>query len=221
MSISLPPNDDLNPGDATPPDMALEVRALIKLFNEKIDTLPSVIAEEVASSIVGQSYYNYDRSFTYFPTIVLIFREKGALQYPRRSQVKARLKADNKSVTDDFIRRLRDACAEKRGFEYTYGRVRGNFVSSDKRWKTTVFTSSKDEGTKLLSTICDLVGEPFLMRNVSWTEGRERENPFRREETLDSIDPSPPFENQEPQMCLHRVVMLVNGLPRPIILLRC
>lgn len=194
--------------------------SLLKELIAKLETLPEIIAEEVASSIVGQSYYNYDKSFTFFPTLVMIFRESGSSHYPRRSQVKGKLTLDNKSITDQVVQNLRADAINLRGFSYVYGSVRGNYVSHDKRWKTTVFVSSREEGISLVSTLCGMVGESFSEKNLSWTEGRERINPYRREAPLDSIPPSPDLTESNPVMVLHRVVLLVNGVSRPILLMR-
>ena len=214
-------NGDEGQGDLTPPEgVLMSIEGLLKEIINRLNVLPEVLAEEVASSIVGQSYYNYDKSFTYFPTLVMVFREVGAFQYPRRSQVKGRLKVDNKSISDVVVQNMRKSAIALRGFTYQYGTLRGNYVSQDKRWKTTVFASSRPEGLSLLNTLCNMVDERFNEKNISWTEGRERLNPFRREESLDDIPITPPLGIQNPTMKLHRVVLLVNGVSKPILLMR-
>lgn len=190
------------------------------LIRDRLESLPQLIAEEVANSVVGESYYRYDSSSTYFPTLIFVFRETNTLQYRRKSQVKARLRMDNKTITDDVIVNIRKRCNAIRGLTYVYGSVRANFVSTDKRWKTTLYTYDQENAVNLLKSICQVVEEPFSNRNISWTIGRGRTNPYRRDEPLQGIEPTPSDAGLRTTMRLFRIVLQVNGIPRPITILR-
>lgn len=193
----------------------------LKIYiDSKLEKLAFQIAEEVSLSVVGESYYRYDSTSTYFPTLVMVFREVTDNNIKRRAQVKARLKQNNVELTDEVLDVLRERCNSLHGVTYLYGTIRGNYVSTDKRWKTTVFGASKDSIGELLETVCNCVDEKYEERNLSITTGRARVNPSRRTTPLEGVDNNKVNYQTDIRMTLYRVVLMVNGLARPIPLVR-
>lgn len=60
------------------------------------------IALEVSLQVVGESYYKWDSTSTYYPTLTFL--------YPRRSQIKLRLKQRNEEITPLAITKLKENC---------------------------------------------------------------------------------------------------------------
>ena len=94
------------------------------------------IAEEVSLQVVGESYFKWDSTCTFFPTITFLFKELNTYQYPRRSQIKVRYGKRNEEITDEDIRKLKEKSVLLLSQQYSYGTERYNYISSDKRFKT-------------------------------------------------------------------------------------
>lgn len=77
------------------------------------DTLPEEIYKQVGLHVVGQSYYSWDSTCQYYPTITFLFAEdvlvppQGHSPFKRRSQIKLRLRQTNQSITDNDILNLK------------------------------------------------------------------------------------------------------------------
>lgn len=198
-------------------DLARKVARFQKEVGDTLKKLPDEVAQEVSMQVVGESYYRWDSTTTYFPTLTFVFREVEVGQYPRKAQIKVRLKKMNKEVTQADIDLLRARCRGLCGLSYTYGTVRANYVSHDKRFKTTIFSNSAETATQVLEPICQTIEEPFEKKNLSLTYDRTRLNSTRRTATLDGIRTNTVDYKTDIKLRLFRVVLLVNGLASPLV----
>ena len=71
---------------------------------------------------------------------------------------------------------------------YTYGQNRYNYVSRDKRFKTTIFGKSLEEVKTLFTNLLSVLGEPFEENNLSITSNRSRVNLTKRSVSLADIE---------------------------------
>jgi hypothetical protein len=141
-------------------------------LDKTLSELPDKTAIETSLHVVGESYYRWDSVTTYFPTVTFLFREIGDTTYPRRSQIKVRLRQRNEELTELDIEKLKVSCQAVSTLRYTYGNTKINYVSSDKRFKTTMFAQDAPMAISILQNICDVIEEPFLERNISLIIGR-------------------------------------------------
>ena len=187
-----------------------------KALDKRLTKLPEETAIETSLHVVGESYYKWDSTTTYFPTLTFLFREINASQYPRKSQIKVRLKKRNEELTSLDVEKLKVSCRTISTLSYTYGSTRANYVSSDKRFKTTVFVEAPSTASYILKTLCSVIEEPFLEQNLSITTGRVRQNVTRRKTPLAgrSVTDTNYLIPFRVQLC--KVVLLVNGLSAPL-----
>ena len=163
----------------------------IKTFlNEWKKDLITKIAQEVSLHVVGESYYKWDSVSTYYPTITFLFKETETSQYPRRSQVKIRLNKKNQEITEKDIMVLKKKSIQLLNQTYTYGQNRSNYVSKDKRFKTTLFGSDTKEIKKDLNNLLSVIDDRFEEKNLSLTLNRNRQNLTKRQNSLSSIKPN-------------------------------
>lgn len=134
---------------------------LVKKIEDKLDKIFDKLADEVALRIVGESHYKYDATSSFYPTITMIFKEINVNQYPRRTQVKLRSPRMTDEVTDEYVQELKDKASLLGGLGYKHGAIRAMFVSMDKRFKTQVIVSQKDEAISLFRKLLGFLGEPF------------------------------------------------------------
>jgi hypothetical protein len=80
----------------------------LKAIEEESKKFVEKTALEVSQLIVGESYFKWDSTASYFPTIVFVFNEITQGETPRRSQIKARFKKLSQEVTDKDIQILTD-----------------------------------------------------------------------------------------------------------------
>lgn len=176
------------------------------------------IAQEVSLQVVGESYYKWDSVSTYYPTITFLFKEQGVSQYPRKSQIKLRLSKRNEELTDLDIKKLRTNCSLIVNSTYCYGTQRFNYVSTDKRFKTTVFGDNSSQIKALFNSLFKVISEPFEERNLSITSSRSRLNQTRRKSPLGDSDVNYISYNTPFVVKFKKAVLLVNGLKSPIVL---
>ena len=176
------------------------------------------VAAEVSLQVVGESYYKWDSVTTYFPTITFLFKEVGASQYARKSQIKLRLSKRNEDLTPLDIDNLKRNCTKILSSTYCYGAERFNYVSSDKRFKTTVFGKDPSQIKVLLSSLCEVINDSFEERNLSITSGRTRINNGKRLLPLDTTALNPVSYQASFTVKFRKAVLLVNGLKSPIVL---
>lgn len=176
------------------------------------------LAEEVSLQVVGESYYKWDSVTTYFPTITFLFKEEGVSQYARRSQIKLRLSKRNEDLTDLDIKSLKQGCTALLNASYCYGTQRFNYVSSDKRFKTTVFGTNSSQIKSLFKSLFKVINEPFEERNLSITSSRARINQTKRSSVLGGVGLNTFSYGTSFNVKFKKAVLLVNGLKRPIVL---
>lgn len=176
------------------------------------------VAAEVSLQVVGESYYKWDSVVTYFPTITFLFKEVGVSQYARKSQIKLRLSKRNEDLTPLDVDNLKRSCAAILNSTYCYGTERFNYVSSDKRFKTTVFGNNTQQIKALLSSLCKVINEPFEECNLSITSSRTRVNTTKRLLPLDNTGLKPVSYETSFDVKFRKAVLLVNGLKSPIVL---
>lgn len=176
------------------------------------------IAQEVSLQIVGESYYKWDSVSTYYPTITFIFKEKDVSQYARKSQIKLRLSKKNEDLTDSDIKNLRLNCNLIINSTYCYGTQRFNYVSTDKRFKTTIFGDNSSQIKALFTSLFKVINEPFEERNLSITSCRSRVNGTRRKLALGGSEVNDISYTSPFVVKFKKAVLLVNGLKSPIVL---
>lgn len=193
--------------------------SLKQAVKEGIEEATPFLSSALADKVVGESYYRWASTATFFPTLVLVFKQTGDQLYSSRSQIKLRLNTENKLITEAFVEELKAKLEGLRGLGWTNGSLRGNYVSANKSFKTTVFGSDKSTIKNVLSQLCPLCGEPFDQKNLSFTEDRNRENLTKRNEPLSGVGPLEVLPRASYRVELFRASLLVNGLERPITLL--
>ena len=191
---------------------------LKKYLDDWKKDLVSEIALEVSLQVVGESYYKWDSTSTYFPTITFLFRELDTEQYPRRSQIKVRLSKKNEEVVHSDIDKLKERCISFSNLGYNYGTKRFNYISTDRRFKTTVFGESSEEINDLFTTLLSVIDEPFNDKNLSITEGRLRSNVTKRTKSLGNGALNRIRYIDNFKVTLKKAVLHINGLQSPIIL---
>lgn len=200
-----------------------------KIIDKKIDKfkdflkewkkeLIKEIAEEVSLQIVGESYYKWDSTSTYYPTITFMFREIECGKLPRRCQIKMRLKKKNEELEDKDIEIIKTKALVLKNLKYNYGIQRYNYVSSDKRFKTTIFGEQTSEIKELLKTLFNVINEPFEEKNLSITQQRLRENLTKIKTALNNIQINNIDYNQKFKVVFKKAVLLINGMSQPIII---
>ena len=160
------------------------LKRLEELYKKHKQEVIAEISEEVSLKIVGESYYKWNNTSSFYPTLVLKFKETEVFNKARVTQLKLKLRYTSSELTDAQIKQLANKLIKLKGLSYLHGPIRGNFVSKDKRFKTTVFASSEGEIENLLKSVLELVEEPFIRQNLSITFGRKRDSITRRTEPL-------------------------------------
>ena len=166
------------------------IRELITETGVKVTDESAVkIAEEVTLRIVGEAYKKWDSCTSYFPALVLIFKETGVTSGARRTQIKGRLFKSGKDLTDEDIQQLKDRANKDIQVVYSHGKLRGNYVSTDKRWKSTIYGASKEAIIGILKDVCFIIGEDFESHSLTFTDGPRRVSHTRRNDALVDIQP--------------------------------
>lgn len=199
-----------------------KIDKIVKDFNDTIEEdkkeIIEQVCEEIPNRVVGESYYRYNATSQFFPTLTLVFVEETESKYPRRSQLKVKIKKQTEEITDRFIAELRNQFSSIHRKQYRYGPLRACYVSSDKTYKNTLFCSNLDQAIEVFSNVYRIVGLDFDRNNISITSGRNRKPITRRITPLDGQTPEVQNYNQEFEVCLYRAVLQVNGLPKPILI---
>ena len=73
----------------------------------EFEELPSKTGMETSLLVVGEAYARWDSVTTYFPCIIFVFNEDTTNKYKRRSQIKLRLRMQNKDLNDTDILSLK------------------------------------------------------------------------------------------------------------------
>lgn len=192
------------------PDEWAEIAKLI------VDLIEEKVVEEVAIRIVGSSYSRWDNTSSYYPTIVFLFRETGAGNRPRSSQIKIRWRKDPHKIEDKDIVELKSLIQAAMPVTYNHGTVRCNYVQNDKTWKTTIFADTENDGVSVLTKLCGILTEPIDRQQFSFTHAQRRTTVTRRTTPLDGITPEYIDYKLKFPVELYRAVVLINGLRKPI-----
>ena len=179
--------------------------------------LPFILTNEVCQNIVGESYYKWDALACFYPTIVFVFVEQTQNNKPRKAQIKLRLKQTSASITENDVAALitrAEACA---GLSYTYGNARGNYVSLDKRFKTTIFAKDEASLNAVLNKVLGVILEPFDPALLSITNtGSKRPSINKRLTALHAVGVNNTNYNENFSLGLKSINVLINGLKRII-----
>ena len=190
----------------------------VERSEKQLRCLPQDVATLVTEQVVGESYYRYDSTHTYNPTVVFKFREVGASTYPRVSQIKLRYPNSNQELEENEVLRLRQGCQKAVGLQYEYGNVRCNYVAPRGRSKTTIFAAERTSAEQVLSSLLPLVDDAFDPDYLSVTIDRKRPNLSARRLRLLESEPLVARDRGTFTMELCKAVLLVNGLAKPVLL---
>jgi hypothetical protein len=193
-------------------------RAIKEHVDQLKETLVNDISEEVSLKIVGESFYKWDSTSSYYPTLIFVFRESTIGSVKRKSQIKLRYFKNNNEITDQDIQNLKNQALGVRNLGYSYGTNRGNFVSTDKRFKTTIYAQSRDEIKRTLERILPFANEVYDERNLSFTEKSARVRINKRTVETAEIPLNRINYDENFYVQLYRISLLVNGSGRPILI---
>ncbi len=186
------------------------------LLDSNLKEISKTISNEVAAKIVGESWAKWDSVTSFYPTLVFIMKEDSDQEPSRRAQIKLRYYKTSDEITDLDIGILKTKAALLKGFSYNYGTLRVNFVSKDKKIKTTLYVSTKEEAVKVLNKFADLANFRWGEEDLTITQGPRRDSITRRTTPLDGINTFVDNYNSTFVVKMFRVSLLINGLERPI-----
>jgi hypothetical protein len=190
-------------------------------LEKKIKKLGLDLATEVSLLIVGESYLKWDSTSSYFPTLIFVFNEIVSGGTPRRSQIKTRLRKRSDELTPSDLENLRRKLLNYEDLTYMYGGCRANYVSADKRWRTSVFTESKEVAKELYKKLGEILDEPVDYDLLSFTTSvKRRPRITMREHPIGDVGLNPITYDAVFPLKLRRAVLLLNNAERPIELFR-
>ncbi len=159
-----------------------------KFMKDGTKSLPFILPSEICANIVGESYVKWDSISQYYPTLVFVFNEVTSNNNPRKSQIKLRFNKLSGPITDQDINDIVMRAKDQPKITYLYGCVKGNYVSKDKRFKTTVFKADKQSISELLNSLFKTIPETFDTDLLSITEiGRKRPSLTKRKTDLYNV----------------------------------
>jgi hypothetical protein len=196
-----------------------EKKEILEKIKEESKKFIEKTALEVSQLIVGESYYKWDSTSSYYPTVVFVFNEIVNAETPRRSQIKARLKKTSQELTSQDIEDLKKRVQNCKDWQYTYGLVRANYVSADKRWKSTVFIEKEEEATSIFEKIGEIIQEKINPKLISYTTLKEKRPRITTRITpLAEKGLNPSNYNSVFLLRLRKATLLVNNTERPYLL---
>lgn len=107
---------------------------------------------------------------------------------------------------------------ENAGLSYLSGKLRLNYVSKEKRWKTTLFSLNKEEGIKILKQVCLFSQEDFDLNQLSVTDRSMRQTVTRRYKPLQKIKVNDQNDYSTGKLTLKRAYIQINGLKKQLII---
>lgn len=152
----------------------------------------------------------------YMPTLIFKYKNKNKEEKRRYSQIKLRLNLRPEDITDSVVDDLKIKIQSISNFTYNFGNLRCVYVSEKRLFKTTLFTTSKEDIIKLFDQIIPITKTEFLKTNISYTENSKRNYNIRKNQPLKNtnLNKFEKFYSQE--MVLNTVFLQVNGLDRQI-----
>lgn len=182
-------------------------------WNEKVENLPKTIAYEASLAIVGEPYRRYDAISCYYPTLVFIFYEETAAKNRRRAQIKLRLLEKIEDLTSERIEEIKHNVSKESNLNFMAGNTRANYVSADKRMKTSIYCEDAKNAEFILDKTLSLISDTFDKSLLSiTTNGTKRPNLGKRKRPLANIDLNTENYNKEFKVKLHHANLLVNGI---------
>ena len=174
------------------------------------------LVEQICCNIVGESYIKYDGDNLYMPTLIFKYKNKNNYEKRRYSQIKLRLNLKPEDITDNIVDDLRLKIQSIAHITYNFGNLRCLYVSEKRLFKTTLFTSSKDDIINLFDKIIPITETKFLKENISYTENSKRDYDIRKKQPLKdtNLNKFEKFSLQE--MTLNSVFLQINGLDRQV-----
>lgn len=188
-----------------------------KQVEEELKDFPVKVGKETSLWVVGEAYAKWDSVVSFYPCITFIFVEDTQSNNPRKSQIKLRINKPSSEWTTADVKALQAKVLENTNLEYKYGKTRGNYVSADKRLKTTIFADNKAEVEQVLTNTFSIIDETFSKDLLTLTFGNgKRPSSTRRMTGLNGIGTNPNDYNTSFSVKLNRVVLMVHGLARPV-----
>ena len=192
-----------------------------EFWNKKIEELPKTIASECSLSIIGEPYSRYDAISCYYPTLTFIFYEENALLKPRRAQIKLRLLDKTEDITEERIEELRIKIVKNGNLMFQAGNTRANYVTADKRMKTSIYAKDANNAKIILSKVLNIISDEFDESLLSiTTNGTNRPNLSKRKLPIGNLDLNTTNYNESFQVKLHHVHLIINGIKEIIPLWR-
>lgn len=192
-------------------------RDLDEFLKDEKKGLPFIMTAEVCANIVGESYAKWDSISMYYPTLVFVFNEITSNNKPRRSQVKLRFNKTSADVSEQDLKDIITRVKAQPTIKYIYGPVKGNYVSKDKRFKTTIFGQNKEVIGELLNSLFKVIPENFDKELLSITDiGRKRPSITKRRIALNNVKLNSANYDETFTMQLKSVNILINGINKII-----
>ena len=181
---------------------------------------PYILTDQICCNVVGESYARWDSICSFYPTIVFVFNEVTGDEKPRRTQIKLRLNQPSTEITDKNVQNIIVKVRNLGEVSYQHGTCKGNYVSSDKRFRTTVWGEDRNNIELILTLLFTVVDEYFDPGLLSTTNiGVKRPSLTKRKQDLFHTGLNNANYNQTFTLKLKSANLLVNGL-KTIIKLR-
>lgn len=195
-------------------DQLGELKELFQQQREEIRHLGLELPDNVAEVVVGESYYRFDSTSNYLPTVIFLFTLEEGSPGAGRSQIKLRYPKVTSEVTELDIAELQARAQTLQGLSYVYGDTRLNFVAADRKAKTVLNVGNAQEGLEVIRRVCEVVGVAFDEGLVTQTTGNRRPPVGRRLEPIGDWEPRP-NKNINGRYRLIRAKFYLNGMAKP------
>ena len=182
-------------------------------WNNKIEKLPKTIASETSLAVINEPYYRYDAISCYHPTLVFIFYEVNSVNKPKRAQIKLRLKETTEEISSARIAEIKRIIEKTSNLTFMAGNTRANYVSEDKRMKTSIYCQDVDSAKFILNKVLTIISDKFNENLLSiTTNGTNRPNLSKRKTALAGIGLNAENYNKSFKEKLHHADLIVNGI---------
>ncbi len=181
-------------------------------WNNQIEGLPKIIASETSLAVIVEPYYRYDAISCYHPTLVFIFYEVNSVNKPKRAQIKLRLKETTEELSSARIAELKTIVEKTSNLTFMAGNTRANYVSEEKRMKTSIYCQDIDNAKFILNKVLTILSDKFNENLLSiTTNGTNRPNLSKRKTGLAGIGLNTENYNKSFKVKLHHAHLIVNG----------
>lgn len=184
-----------------------------EFWNEKIVKLPKTIAYEASLAIIGEPYSRYDAISCYYSTLTFIFYEENAKLKPSRAQIKLRLLEKTEDLTEASIEILKKKVYNRSNLSFMAGNTRANYVSADKRMKTSIYAKDASNAKIILSKVLNIISDKFDKSLLSiTTNATNRPVLSKRKTNIGNIGLNSVNYNESFKVKFHHVHLIVNGI---------